>query len=1181
MADPADRFASPERPFIGLRPFAYEDWPFYFGRDEQIDKLEELLLTRQLISVVGSSGSGKSSLVRAGLMPRIISRSVFGSSGWAWAEMRPGEEPIRKLAEALARPNQTVGETPHDPLAEARADRIEARLQESSFGIRDSLELVGIEPGRQLVILVDQFEEIFRFADLREQRSVDPRQAAEQRDEATLFVQLLLAAANDPDFPGRIILTMRSDFIGECARFHRLSEEVTASQYLVPALTRDQRAEVIRHPIVAAGGTIEPALVQRLLNDTNEDLDQLPVLQHAMMRCWQLAARQQSVAPNLTLQDYAEIGGIENALARHADELLADLQHEDQADTGALALGNVARRLFQCLTDTDSHGRTIRRPQTVGDLVGVLVADTAGPDEAAAAERAVRRVIAHFSDLDCSFLRAPPADDITDATVIDIGHEALIRRWERLGGLDTQSWVKEEQRDGEQYGDLVRLASVGSLIEEDRLPIFEAWWRERQPNRRWARRYSRGGIDRLDDARAILIRSKEVIAARHRAQLAERRRRLRERIVVGAFGLFLLIAAGGAAIYVERQNAETAEKLVSEGARGLARMAAVMGMEALTAINPHSAVLMARWGLQTYGPQQAAKLHRADEPELYLLAYAALQQMREQRIIRVGRTFMALAFDNDDNMMTFLDRKLRIVDRATSLGGANGASSGSIEPIDLPYATNIEASTDGTTVLVANSLQTYIVDRAKHQARQLTAPGTDGSPVGVGTMSRDGELILTTKRGDPPRLWRRERDSQTGEISFRNVPDVILRDAIGAPMRDGTAVAISADGRFVAVGAADGRVNVYRVGDGQLVKPLDSSTPGGRPSPASRGQVWMLAFDPNDSGLLLAADQNNRPRLYRWRDGTSIDLFGGDDAFRVAFSPDGKLIAAPSQHDQVVDVWRTASVLEGGPRQTGTRQGEVRQVRPWVRLHSDETFFQVAFDQQNRLAGGSPTGSVWLWDLRASALSLDLPDEATSHEGISIPIDQPETLATRTGTTFAVDLTTKRYAVHSSQPDVASGPIKTPRDPDWNPLNPADTDWLPIGIALSADGKWLALTPEKGQVLLYDLRRTDGKPVAAFGEANMKWRPAAFAEDPPRVVATPLIGSPMAWRYFESSSELLSFIDKSLPLQIDLTGETTQACSVTLSPSIMQELSGNFWPALTRVMGSRTTEQRRPCSSSP
>ena len=125
---------------------------------------------------------------------------------------------------------------------------------------------------------------------------------------------------------------MRSDFIGDCARFHGLPEAVSRSQFLVPGMTRDQREDVIRKPIELAGGQIDPDLVQRALNDTNEDPDQLPILQHAMMRCWERAFRRRKQEvdhrPHLTIDDYTAVGGVEQALSVHANEILEALPRQ-------------------------------------------------------------------------------------------------------------------------------------------------------------------------------------------------------------------------------------------------------------------------------------------------------------------------------------------------------------------------------------------------------------------------------------------------------------------------------------------------------------------------------------------------------------------------------------------------------------------------------------------------------------------------------------------------------------------------------------------------------------------------------------------------------------------------------------------------------------------------------------
>jgi hypothetical protein len=234
------------RPFPGLRPFAYEDHEFYFGRTSQIYSLYRLLDRSRFVAVVGTSGSGKSSLVFAGLHPLLEKETAeAGGSQWVWSEMSPKNAPLEELTKLLL--ELAVGFTPNrdgDPVFLAsQGSRIEYLLRLSSNGLVNALaEIEGLK-GKSLVIVVDQFEELFRYASPLDH---DPAQRARQREEAVLFVQLLLAASQHPDCSARILLTMRSDFIGDCAIFRGLPEAVSQTQCLVPGMTREQFDEVIR-----------------------------------------------------------------------------------------------------------------------------------------------------------------------------------------------------------------------------------------------------------------------------------------------------------------------------------------------------------------------------------------------------------------------------------------------------------------------------------------------------------------------------------------------------------------------------------------------------------------------------------------------------------------------------------------------------------------------------------------------------------------------------------------------------------------------------------------------------------------------------------------------------------------------------------------------------------------------
>jgi hypothetical protein len=225
----------PDRPFPGLRPYAAADHAWFFGREEQSLALYRLIDRGRLVAVVGSSGSGKSSVVRAGLLPLLDEETRSeGGRHWCWWEMRPGDAPIARLAEILAGALGADADEMARAILAAGRERLDFLLRKSSFGLVDALREVAIAAGTTPLILVDQFEELFRFADLS---GTDAARAG-RREEAAAFVQLLLEASRAPEPPVRIVLTMRSDYLGDCARFHGLPEAVTASQFLVPSLTR-------------------------------------------------------------------------------------------------------------------------------------------------------------------------------------------------------------------------------------------------------------------------------------------------------------------------------------------------------------------------------------------------------------------------------------------------------------------------------------------------------------------------------------------------------------------------------------------------------------------------------------------------------------------------------------------------------------------------------------------------------------------------------------------------------------------------------------------------------------------------------------------------------------------------------------------------------------------------------
>ena len=570
MSGPRQSFVSPERPFAGLRPFAYEDHNFFFGREEQTYALYRLIDRNRFIAIVGSSGSGKSSLVRAGLLP-LLDEETRGAGGrtWVWCEMRPGDAPLRRLMALLASLS-----TDDDPIiSSARRERIAAHLRGSSFGVAEALNEIGGLGEPSIMLVIDQFEEVFRYA------TSNPRGTGEQakaRDEATQFVQLLLEASRTRAHKVHVLLTMRSDFIGDCARFYGLPEAVSATQFLVPALTRDQLEEVVCKPVEKAGATIEPELVERLLNDCSNEPDQLPVLQHCLLRLWEEAGGvppqtvsnavysgapvdvKAGAARHLALDHYRIIGGFADALSRHADEILKDLPgSEERAIRTKAAAADTAREkiveeLFRALADTTADGKVIRRPQSFGDLVAVT----------GATEDRLRAILNAFRRPGVSFI-TPYSEAIDAGTVIDVSHEALIRRWDKIA--DPQhGWLQREIRDGLIWHSLVVMAesfekNPKSLLSEAATEDRGKWLEGR--NEAWALRYGGGwlAVDKLMKAsRQEVERRRQQEKEYLERERAEQKRALQQtKRWLAVVGLCALVAVGfGVWAWHERKETE-------------------------------------------------------------------------------------------------------------------------------------------------------------------------------------------------------------------------------------------------------------------------------------------------------------------------------------------------------------------------------------------------------------------------------------------------------------------------------------------------------------------------------------------------------------------------------------------------------------------------------------------------
>lgn len=490
-------------PFPGLRPFEFWEHHLFFGRENQIDSLLWKLTRNRFVSIVGTSGSGKSSLVRAGLLPVLMGGAMAqAGSSWRVAVLRPGDAPLGALAHALHTERivsaaERIDEE-HDPTAIAASEGI---LRDSPLGLVQAARAVR-DREENLLIVVDQFEEIFRVSGRDGDGSA----------EADAFVRLLLEAVQQVEIPIYVIITLRSDFLGECARFRDLPETINEGQYLIPRLQPMQVRAAITGPIAVGGGKIAPRLVQQLLNDVGTDPDQLPILQHALMRTWEKWGEVREGGEPIDLLHYDAIGTMRSALSQHADEAYAELPDERSRA--------ICQLLFTAITEIGPDNRGVRRPTSVAEICAMA---GAGIDE-------VRPVVDTFRRPGRSFIHPPSSTPLTPETVLDISHESLMRVWDRL-----RRWVEEQAESVQTYRRVVESALLYSsgqagLLHDPELALAEAWRSEERPSEAWGLRYH--------PAYAAAMRFLDRSIA-HRRQ-TERDRRRRRRLAQGVGVAFLI-----------------------------------------------------------------------------------------------------------------------------------------------------------------------------------------------------------------------------------------------------------------------------------------------------------------------------------------------------------------------------------------------------------------------------------------------------------------------------------------------------------------------------------------------------------------------------------------------------------------------------------------------------------------
>ena len=474
-------------PFPGLRPFAPEDSELFFGREPESDEVIFKLLKNRYITVLGSSGNGKSSLINGGVLPKIMNVKTGESSVWRTISFSPGNDPFGNMASAIAKVITDPGKK------SIERSVILSGLLDNPVSFSDVVRNYLIKHDDNILLIIDQFEELFRYP--------SPGNRELSNENAKKFIDFLLNSLITPDVNIFIIITMRTEYLAQCAHFKGLTMLVNNSNYLVPDMGTENFREVIDGPVKFSGAMIDPELIETLLNDIKDHPNPLPVLQHSLMRTWAQWQKLDQPDKLISKADYDLIGTMNRAISLQANEAYEELNQRGK---------EICAVMFKVITRKGAVNKSLRHPSDVETIKSI----------AGCTNEELYVVIDKFRNRSRSFI-IPTGDVVlNENSVIDLQNECLILLWERL-----KEWVDDEDASREMYlrlseaSALYQLGKAGLLRSPDLEPAI-IWRNKHKPTLSWAIQFNpafeRAMVFLRTSERAYLIEEQNKISLQNR-----------------------------------------------------------------------------------------------------------------------------------------------------------------------------------------------------------------------------------------------------------------------------------------------------------------------------------------------------------------------------------------------------------------------------------------------------------------------------------------------------------------------------------------------------------------------------------------------------------------------------------------------------------------------------------------
>jgi WD40 repeat protein/serine/threonine protein kinase len=919
-------------PYKGLRSFQETDANNFFGREALVHRLvgrmREAGQFSRFLSIVGPSGSGKSSLVKAGLIPALRQGAVSHSEQWFYDEFAPGNNPFDELVNSLM-----------SIATDATEDELAQMLHASNLGLYEALNVVLPNDDTELFLFIDQFEEIFTLVD----------------DEHTTleFLELLYTAVTRPDTRLRLVITIRADFYDRPLLQPFLSDLVRERTEVVVPLSSIELERVIVEPARRVGVTIDGGLVTAIITEVKQQSGALPLLQYALSELFE--HRDGSF---ISSKAYREIGGVRGALARRADELYQSLLPEEKRTT---------RQLFLRLITLGEGTEDTRRRALLSEITSLSSHDTIHQTS----DTVIRDVV---EQLGSARLVTFDRDPITRSPTIEVTHEAIIREWSLL-----RSWLDESRQDVRMQRALSSLASEWADNAQDasfvlrgaRLEQFERW--VEQTNLILTQQeadYLRTGIKRREQEF-----SDERERQEREAQLERRSvQRLRLLVVLFAIATIGAVLLSGFA-FNESNRAETA-LATSDANASISRSLALeaSARRALSEGNGDLALVLAL----------AANEGIAEPPIQSRSTLSEVAFSEGSRIILQGHSAFVQSVDIQSDLRMIVsgstDGSVKVWDLDTgeiihNLEGHNGD------------VTSVTFSPDGR--YIASGAYDFMALLWDVQTGELVR-GFEGHtlPVQDIAFSSDGTRLVTASSDSSLIVW----DIVTGEILQRyeghraSVLTVTFSpddSQILSGARDGSLyvwdvasairilelkgnttgvndVLFTPDGMQAVSAAGDGSIYIWSLETGEIISRFVGNN----------AEVREVAFSP-DAKRLYSVGVEGQVIIWDVASGLEIGYLNGhtDDVLGIAISDDGLLTVTGSK-DQSVRVWNT-----GAPAMEMMLAGHTERVTGVEYIRETATIVSASADGTLRL-WSAETGeqqAIYTWD--TPLLSLDVSPE--------------------------------------------------------------------------------------------------------------------------------------------------------------------------------------------------------------